>query len=148
MNDELKKSMEKKTKIAEKLYFAGFYALLIGFAIIFMGLFGAQSLDRWLDEDHMADPSMPYNESGNATYIITQDDILELIVFSRDTMAFGVVFVGIGMVIVGSLMAVVPSKKERHKLVCPNIEAMFWGSNVKPMYCPTCGLKLSQLEKK
>ena len=148
MTKELKESMEKKRKIRGLIAILGLYAVVIGFAVLVIGLFSAQSLDRWLDEEHMSDPSMPYNEFENATYTITPNDLDELLVMSQDMAVIGVVFLGLGVAIIGTMIAVMPSKKEQHKLICPNIEAMFWGNKVEPIYCPVCGLKLSLLDRK
>ena len=144
MTKELKESMEKKRKISGLIAILGLYAVVIGFAVLVIGLFSAQSLDRWLDEEHMTDPSMPYNEFENATYTITPNDLDELLVMSQDMAVIGVVFLGLGAAIIGTMIAVVPSKKEQHKLVCTNPKYM----DPDNTYCPECGLKLSLLEKK
>jgi len=144
MTKELKESMEKKRKISGLIAIVGFYALVIGFGILIMGLFSAQSLDRWLDEEHMSDPSMPYNEFENATYTITPNDLDELLVMSQDMAVIGVVFLGLGVAIIGTMMAVVPSKKEQHKLLC----SVTVREHETDLYCSECGLKLSLLEKK
>jgi len=144
MSKELKESMKKKRKIGGLIAILGLYAVVIGVGLMFIGLFEAQALDRWLDDEHMADPSMPYNEVQNATYVITPDDLDGLLVTSQSFAVAGIVFLGLGVAICGTLVAVVPSKKEQHKLVCTEPTYM----DPDNLYCPECGLKLSLLDKK
>ena len=69
-------------------------------------------------------------------------------VVDQDMAVIGIVFIGLGVAIIGTMMAVVPSKKEQHKLICP--KPFTYGSfilEVELKYCPTCGLKLSLLDK-
>ena len=145
MTKELKESIEKKRKIAEIIYFAAMHVLIIGVVIAFIGLFQADAVGQFMDEEHMLDPTIPYNERDNASFVITPDNLDALYEKTKNILSIGAVIAGSGSVVLGSVAAVTPSKKERHKLLCgPKPFCV----DLDIIYCPSCGLKLSRLEKK
>ena len=155
MSDELKKSIEKKRKIADLISISGLYALLIGVGILFIALFQVNAIEKFVNEDYMVDPSIPYNERNNASYIMTPDDFELIIDECTDFLIIGAVIAGIGIAVLACVCAIAPSKKERHKLVCPHVvsiavdlkrEKAF--SSIEAEYCISCGLKLSLLDDK
>ena len=149
MVNELKEMMEKKRKIAEIVYIVGMYAMVVGFAIIFIALFQAQAIAKFLDEDHMVNPDMPHSELENATYQITPDDLEMIVDETYDFVIGGLVFFGIGAAIVAILIVVMPNKKQRHMLTCAQpFKYDSFILEVEIKYCPTCGLKMSLLDKK
>ena len=144
MAKELKESIEKKRKIAELVYFAAMYVVVIGVCIAFIGLFQADAVGQFMDEEHMLDPTIPYNERDNASFVITPDNLDTLYEKTEGIVIIGAVLLGAGIAVVASVAAVTPSKKERHKLLCgPKPFCV----DLEIIYCPSCGLKLSLLEK-
>ena len=145
MTKELKESIEKKRKIAELVYFAAMYVLLIGVVIAFIGLFQADAVGQFMDEEHMLDPTIPYNERDNASFVITPDNLDALYEKTKEILIIGGIIAGIGIAVLAVVAAVTPGRKERHKLLCgPKPFCV----DLEIIYCPSCGLKLSRLEKK
>ena len=155
MSDELKKSIEKKRKIAEWIYLGAFYAIVLGIGFMFIGVFQGLGVEKLMTEEYMQDPTIPYNEKDNASFVLTPDNIDAIYKDVQNFLIAGGIILISGVAVAGSLMVVTPSKKERHKLVCPGVvniavdlkrEKAF--SSIEPEYCPMCGLKLSLLDKK
>ena len=144
MSDELKKSIEKKRKIAGLISIVGLYALMIGVGILFIALFQVNAIEKFVDEDYMLDPSIPYNERENASYIMTPDDIKSIISECGDFVIAGAVIAGMGIATLACVVTLSPNKKEMHKLVCKKLHA----NDTTSLYCRECGLKLSLLDKK
>jgi len=146
MVNELKEMMEKKRKIAEIVCLFGLYAVIIGVGLILIGLFQADAITKFLDDDHMVNPNMPHSELENATYQITPDDLKMIVDETYGFVTAGLVIFVIGAIIFIVLLSVFPSKKERHKLICTTNNLT--SDHFEVMYCPICGLKLSTLDKK
>lgn len=89
-----------------------------------------------MDEDHITDKGIAIRDKNNATYTWTHHEFDE-----QSQAGFCAVFAGGASLAVAFALAFAsPSKKQLHKLGCKGSDE--W------KYCPECGIKMSELEKK
>jgi len=136
-----KKKTEFEKMLVRKKIIAAFIIgfLVVGYSLM-MFIFGVSSIvtNMGLDE-HMTDPTIPYNERDNSTYTFTGDwivdrvyDMIYIGVFAASLLA-----VGYAMIITSDALM---SRRQVHKLFCDY--------SGKTKYCPNCGIEMSLLKKK
>ena len=121
---------------------------LIMLAGAFLCLFGALQMlgySNLLQDKYMNDPTIPYNEFENATYTISAKEIKDIISDQFWYLGIGAALVGMAYVGVMAIGAVTPNQKELH---INNCEYTVNTDEMDITHCPTCGLKLSLLDKK
>ena len=144
------KSELEKCIVRRKIVAAiGLCVLMLGaiFALTVIG--AAQTFFDLRSDDYMNDPSIPYNERDNASYTFTDEWLSD----RYNTLIWwavpGLLMIAIAYVILIS-SDIVMDDKQVHKAYCKKWED---GDNPNEpklgfKYCPSCGLKLSRLEKK
>ena len=112
--------------------------LLIGAVIALFGAIQSGVITGIASEDHMTDPTIPYNELENATFTIDaewvkekQQEALYIVILGALLVAPGYV----GLILVDALAG----DKRMHQEFCKGAG--------EQKYCSECGLKLSRLKK-
>ena len=132
-------ALEKVRKNTRYLAIGLLCVLLFGAMLLFFGMINTIAYQNMKDPTHFSDPNIKYSDMKNASFTWTRQEINS----EMQVWAYLGIFGG-GLVAGGYVLALVfPSEKDFHKLGCKEIQEY---GNIK--YCPECGLKLSELEKK
>lgn len=146
--------LEKLKKKTVNTATAAVILTLIGLMIFALGgmmIFGMANIR---EKSHLQNPDMPLNQyPQNASYVWTDKQILEIYWASIPIFGLSIITMISGIFI----MHLLPDKKDFHKIGCTFTDGFVkkWNEvraedNLMPIakYCPECGLKLSELEKK
>lgn len=143
---EYRKNMKKREGLVGALLIG---CLIVGAGVLFYGMWAQNVWGQVVDEDHMTDPSIPYNERENATYTWSSEDILEKVTDLNMIYYAGGVLIAVGYAGALTFAALSPDKKKDHLRYCANLapyKIPGW-ENIEIKYCPECGLELKKLEK-
>lgn len=136
---------KKQMTMQQKLNWRRRVVAICGFALYLTGaifavaqLAGTNSYYELRSDEYMNDPTIPYNERGNATYTFTDEWLSD----TYDRLLWYVVpwliLFAIGGVMVLGTPYMMMKEEEVHKNFCKGGEAR---------YCPECGLELSKLKE-
>ena len=147
---EEKSELEKCILRKRVVWVLAFVAIVIGGMLAIYAMGTAQTFFELRSDDYMNDPSIPFNERDNATYTFTDEWLSERYNYLMWVAMPGLVLylVGVGVLFLGDG---VMSYQSVHKAYCRQWQNEKFAGNdgLEDMkYCPECGLKLSQLEKK
>jgi len=131
----MKDERTKLRKNKDNLDAFGFVVILVGMGIIFLGLLTIIGLQNVVDEKHLSNPDMPYQDyPENATYSWTYSEIMDEVFNTYYFSGIGILLLVIG----GGCVILNTSRKTLHELECSRYQC--------GKYCSDCGLKLSRLE--
>ena len=140
--------MEKKKddwvkKRNDKVGFIGLLVLegiVIGLGVVLAGM-AIHGIYNVLESDeYLTDDSLPYRDMDNATYTYPATELARLAEGGTWLIFVGVAVLGASLAAALVFIIAVPGLKDEHLLRCHG--------DGEAKYCPSCGLKLSRLEKK
>ena len=145
MSEEKSKSLvelEKTKKKLEVVYVIGVGLVLIG---AWMVLFTVTNLDDKMipDNEHITDQGMPIRDLENATYTWTSEEIEQMAKDKQDSMLVGAFLAVPGAALMYGGLFTIPSQRKMHEVGCKP-----WDPTSLFKYCPECGYKIADKDKK